>query len=235
MAVTFTKRARNMITAGLVLILPIWASWVLVAFLFRLLRDASLWAIEALLLSSVGRSLLEHWGFTAQTWHERGLEALPWPLRWSLAGAAVVLTVMLLYLLGAVATNILGRRLIGLAERLVDRLPLIKTVYRASKQVLEMMTGESARPFTRVVLVPFPGPQTRSIGFVTRPVHDPRTGQRLLAVLVATTPNPTTGFLLLVADDQVVDLDWTVEEAFKTIMSGGVLMPPLSKNNHDHT
>jgi uncharacterized membrane protein len=200
---------------------------VLVAFVFGLLRDASLWVIEALLLSRAGRPVLEGWGLSSQRVRDVGLEALPLLLQWAIAGAAVVLTVLLLYLLGMVAANVLGRRLIQSVEALLDRVPLVKTVYRAAKQVLETLTGDTARPFRQVVLVPFPSVHARSIGFVTRELRDPTTGEELYNVFVATTPNPTTGFVFLVRRADAVELDWTVEEAVKAVMSGGVVMPDL--------
>jgi len=219
------KRFRNQVTAGLVLVAPVWITFMLAAFVFRLLRDTSLWVIEAWLLSPAGRPVLESWGLSAQQVQEEGLQSLPWLLQWAIAGGAVILTVMLLYLLGAVATNVLGRRLIAIAEALLDRVPLVKTVYRASRQVLEVLTGDTARSFRQVVLVPFPNPQARSIGFVTRESLDPATGEEMYNVFVATTPNPTTGFMLIIRRTDVVMLDWSVEEAVKAVMSGGVLMP----------
>jgi len=220
-------RFRNAITAGLVLVLPVWITFILVAFVFRLLRDASLWVIEALLASPVSRPVLEGWGLVSDE-HPPSLDTLPVPWQWAVAGAAVVLTVMLLYVLGMIATNVLGQRLIRTAELLVDRVPLVKTVYRASKQVLEMLTGESTRAFRQVVLVPFPSERSRTIGFVTNELRDRASGEDLLSVFVATTPNPTTGFLLIVRREDAVALNWTVEEAVKAVMSGGMLIAELA-------
>lgn len=216
------RRFRNRVTAGLVLIAPVWITFLLAAFVFRLLRDSSLWVIEALLTSPAGRPVLRG---SAQRVREEGLDALSWPLQWSLAAFAVVVTILLLYLLGFIAANVFARRIITAVEALVDRIPLLKTVYRASQQVLATLAGDSARPFRQVVLIPFPNERVRSVGFVTRESRDPATGEETYNVFVSTTPNPTTGFMLVVRREEATVLDWSVEEAVKAIMSGGVLMP----------
>jgi uncharacterized membrane protein len=226
-------KLRSRILSGLVLVLPIWITFVVATFVFRLMRDASLWLVEAILLSPFGEPLLMSWGLPSEDLSRHGLDALPASIQWSISSTAVVLTIVLLYVLGAIATNVVGKRIIRLAERVVERVPFVAVVYHASKSVLETLTGEGAKPFQRVVLAPFPNRETHSIGFVTRVTHDARTGETLYTVFVATAPNPTTGFVFIVKPSEVVELDWTVEEAIKVIMSGGVLMPselPMPRN-----
>jgi uncharacterized membrane protein len=220
-------RMRNRLMAGLILVLPIWITLLLAAFVFRLMRDASLWIVEALLISPWIGALLERAGLSAEIVRTRGLEGLPTAVQWALAAVSVLLTVAVIYVLGIVTTNIVGRRIVHWIEAIVDRLPFVKTVYRASKQVLETFAGESAQSFQRVVLVPFPSPDARTIGFITRVHRDPATGDELCAVFVATAPNPTTGFVLVVKRRDLVELDWSVEEAVRVVMSGGVLLPEL--------
>ncbi len=222
---------RTRLTAGLVLILPLWIAVLLASFVFRLMRDASLWVIEGFLLSQWGAGLLERWGVNAAALRTQGLDALPTAIQWSLAIVAVILTVALVYACGLVTTNFLGRRVVGLVEAVVERVPLIKTVYRASKQVLESVAGGATQPFQRVALIPFPTRETTTIGFITKVTPDPRGGADLCAVFVPTTPNPTTGFVFVVRRTEVVELDWTVEEAIRVIMSGGVLLPDLTAAN----
>lgn len=219
------RRVRNRVTAGLVLVVPVWITFVLAAFVFRLLRDTSLWVIEAWLLSPAGRPVLESWGLSAQQVQAEGLHTLPWLLQWGLAAAAVVFTLILLYLLGGVTANVVGRRVVHTIEAVVDRVPLVKTVYRASQQVLASLAGETTKAFRQVALVPFPNERVRSVGFVTRQWRNPDTGEQMYNVFVATTPNPTTGFMLVVRESEITLLDWSVEEAVKAVMSGGVLMP----------
>lgn len=218
-------RLRNRLMAGLVLVVPIWITVLLVGFVFGIMRDASLWIIEGLLAGPWTARVLDGIGVAPHGVQADGLDALPVALRWALSGVSVLLTVVAIYVLGMVTTNLAGRRIVQAGETLVDRLPLVKTIYRASKQVLETFAGESGQTFQRVVSVPFPGPQVRTVGFITRITTDPRTGEESCAVFVATAPNPTTGFALLVKRSELVDLNWTVEEAIRVIMSGGVLLP----------
>jgi uncharacterized membrane protein len=218
-------RLRNRLTAGLILVVPIWITVLLIGFVFGLMRDASLWIFEALLTSAWTAHALEQLGVSPEAARSTGIEALPAAVRWALGGISAFLTVVVIYVLGMITTNIVGRRFVQAAETLVDRVPLVKTIYRASKQVLETFAGESTQTFQRVVSVPFPSPQVRTVGFITRVTRDARSGEELCAVFVATAPNPTTGFVLVVKRSELIDLNWTVEEAIRVIMSGGVLLP----------
>ena len=204
---------------------PVWITYVLVTFVFRVMRDASLWIVEVLLLSPAGEPLLARWRLPEQRIAEAGLDALPLTLQWCIGGTAVLLTVSALYILGAVATNVVGRRVIRLVETLVSRVPFVTVIYHASKKVLETMTGEGAQGFQRVVLVPFPNRAMYSVGFVTNVSKEQQTGKVLYTVFVATSPNPTTGFVFVIRPAEVVELNWSIEEAVKVIMSGDVLMP----------
>ncbi len=221
-------RLRTRLSAGLILVIPIWITVILVRFIFALTRDASLWMVEGLLLTPWGAGLLDAWKVSAAALRADGVEALPPAWRWCLGILSVLLTLTTIYVLGVVTTHIVGRRLVGAAEALVDRVPLVKTIYRASKQVLETFAGESAQSFQRVALVPFPADDVRTLGFVTQLMPDPISGEELCAVFVPTSPNPTTGFVFIVRRDRVVEMDWTVEEAIKAVMSGGVLLPDIA-------
>lgn len=219
------SRLRTRLTAGLVLILPIWITYLLVAFVFRLMRDASLWIVEALIVSPWVARVLESVGVSADALHSQGLDALPPALRWILAGTSVLLTFGLVYSLGVITTNLVGRRIVRMIELIMGRVPFVKTVYHACKQVMEAFAGESTQSYQRVVTVPFPGKRLRTVGFVTRVTQDPVTKEEVCAIFVPTTPNPTTGFLLMIPRTDLVDVDWTVEEAVAIIMSGGVILP----------
>jgi uncharacterized membrane protein len=126
--------------------------------------------------------------------------------------------------LGEVATNLVGRRVLGLAESVVLRVPIVKVVYSASKQVAAAFQGKKARAFQSVVFVEFPSPGMRSIGFVTGDVTD-ASGRDCHTVFVPTTPNPTTGFLQIIPVEQVETTSYTVEDGIKMVMSLGVLVP----------
>jgi len=156
---------------------------------------------------------------------EEFLKILPERIEWGIAILSVLLTITILYAVGLFTANIFGRRLVEMFERFVARVPMVKTVYRASKQILTTLTGEQTQNFQRVALVPFPQEKMRCVGFVTAMFNDSRTGEELATVFIPTTPNPTTGYLQILKRKDLVELDWSVEEAVQTIMSGGILRP----------
>jgi len=146
-----------------------------------------------------------------------------WPV---IARAALSFAILLVvvYVLGALATNIVGRRVLSLGERVVLKLPFVKVVYSVSKQIVAAFQGQGSRAFKSVVFVEFPQPGMRAIGFVTSHVTRPD-GSKWNTVFVPTTPNPTTGFLQLVPEEAVEQTGFTVEEGVKMVMSLGVLVP----------
>lgn len=219
---------RARITAGLIVILPIWITYLLVKFLFELMRDTSLWAVETYLETDLGHALVSRWGVTPDAIQSKGLEAFTWKGQWIIGVVCVFLTIFFLYLIGVLTANFIGKRAIVGLETLLDRVPLVKTVYKATKQILSSVAGDQAKNFQRVVLVPFPSRETRSIGFITAVTQDTRTGTELCAVFMASTPNPTTGFVFVLPRTELIDVDWTVEEAFGMIMSGGAIFPHTS-------
>ena len=133
-----------------------------------------------------------------------------------------VLFVILMYIVGVIATHILGVRFIALAEGLILRIPVIKSIYSVSKQMVDAISSTNRNAFKSVVLVEFPRPGVRTLGFVTGTVDD-RAGGRMFKVFVPTAPNPTTGFLLFVAAAEIQETGMSVEEAFKMLISGGVI------------
>lgn len=222
---TLRSLLRARITAGLFVILPLWITYLLVRFLFEFMRDTSLWMVEMWLNMGLGGRWLARWGISEEILHAKGIEAFPRHVQWGIEIFCVFLTIFFLYAVGMLTANILGKRVIGLVEVLLGRLPLIKTVYRASKQILSSLAGESGQSFQRVALLPFPSRETRSIGFITGTSRDSRTGEELCTVFLASTPNPTTGFIFVLPRKDVVELDWSIEKAIGVIMSGGVMIP----------
>lgn len=146
-----------------------------------------------------------------------------WPWLWR-AGLSLLVLVVAIYLLGGLATNLLGRRVLQLGESALMKVPIVKVVYRASKQVVTAFQRPDSRAFKEVVFVEFPRPGTRAVGFLTS-TFTGENGGTWHSVFVPTTPNPTTGFLQFLPADQVTHTDLTVEEAFKMVMSLGVLQP----------
>lgn len=223
--ITLRALVRTRVTTGLILVLPIWICVVLVRFIFGVMRDASMWLVEAVLLSSWGLTVLETWNVPVADLQARGLAALPLAFQWTLSIFCVLLTVFLLYVLGLLAANLVGRRLIDRFENLVNRVPLLKTVYNSAKQVLIMLGGERRQRFNRVALVPWPHEGTRRVGFVTSSFADALTGEELCAVFVPSTPNPTSGFTQIFRKTDVTEVPWSVEEAMSYIIGAGIIVP----------
>ncbi len=140
------------------------------------------------------------------------------------AALSLVLLVMIVYILGEITTHVVGRRILGMGDAILLRVPFVKVVYSASKQVVTAFRRPSARAFKSVVFVDFPREGMRAVAFVTGKIVRPDE-ETWYTVFVPTTPNPTTGFLQVVRESEVVRTDFTVEEGIKMIMSLGVLVP----------
>jgi uncharacterized membrane protein len=217
---------RTRLTAGIITVLPIVVTLWLVEIIFRWLRDASLWVVDGILLSPWGRPWLEKLGVAPDELARYGLAALPTYLQYAISIFSVALTFFILYMVGVFAANMIGRRLLELVDRIVDRVPLVKTIYRTLKGLIGVLGGgEPGQGFQRVALVPFPNELMRSVGFVTNTYLDSRTGEELCSVFLASTPNPTTGFVMVMKRADMIEVDWTVEEAVKLIISGGIITP----------
>jgi len=137
---------------------------------------------------------------------------------------SVLVLVMLLYLIGLVAANLLGHRLIAWSERLFARVPIAGTIYSATKQVIETIGSSDRSALKAVVMVEFPHKGSFTIGFLTGTIVDER-GCDLAKIIVPTSPNPATGFLMLVPQADVRELGMSVEEAIKLVVSGGIIAP----------
>jgi uncharacterized membrane protein len=146
-----------------------------------------------------------------------------WPAAARVALATTVLLVAV-YALGELATNVVGRRILSLAEAILLRVPVVRVIYRASRQVVSAFERQDRTAFKSVVLVEFPRPGMRSVAFVTSSFSGVQ-GSAWTTVFIPTTPNPTTGFLQILPASQVIPTDFTVEEAFQMVMSLGVLHP----------
>ena len=137
---------------------------------------------------------------------------------------ALAATVAGIYLVGLVATHIVGRRFIHWGEELLLKLPIVKSIYSASKQVVDTFSSSSSASFQAVVLVEFPRRGSLVVGFITGTMRN-QEGSLLYRVFVATTPNPTSGFLVLLPEEDVQFTDITVEDGIKMAVSGGMLAP----------
>jgi uncharacterized membrane protein len=143
-------------------------------------------------------------------------------------GLGTILTFLLLLATGALALNFFGKRIIEIWERVLARIPLVSWVYSGVKQVAETLLSPQAEAFRKVLLLEYPRPGIWSLGFQTSATLDEvqaRTDKEVICVFVPTTPNPTSGFIMLVPKDDVVELDMSVDEALRMIISLGVVVP----------
>ena len=143
-----------------------------------------------------------------------------------LPGAGLVALVALIMGIGAIASNILGKRVIHVGERLVRRVPLMGWIYGTTKQLFSTILGERSKSFRKVVLVNYPLKGTYSIAFLTSesPTSiEGKLGEGFVTVFLPTTPNPTSGFLLVVPAEDVIPLDLSVDEGLRLVISAGAL------------
>ena len=140
-------------------------------------------------------------------------------------GMGIGALVIMIYLIGLVTTHVMGRRLIDMGHRVVDLIPVVRSVYRTARQATVVFSAVNSNgKFTSVVLVDFPGKDLRSLGLVTGKLKDQH-GKALLAVYVPTSPFPTSGFLMILPEDRVTPTDMPVDDAMKMIVSAGIVVP----------
>jgi len=136
-------------------------------------------------------------------------------------GLGIITGVVVIYLAGLLATNVLGTQLLKLGDNLLSRIPLVNSIYSSSKQLIKVFR-EGKSSYRRAVFVEWPRPGVKAVGFVTAEVE--RNGERLVVVYVPTMPNPTSGFALFFREEDVFDSGMTVEEALKFVVSGGAIV-----------
>ena len=143
---------------------------------------------------------------------------------------AVVLITFVIFV-GWFTGNFFGRKLVRLGEKILERIPFVGRMYAAIKQIVTTLLGRNRPIFDRVVLVEFPRKESYSIGFVTAESAgeiDQKTPEKLLHIFVPTTPNPTSGYLLMVPTKDVRVLDMSVEDGLKLVISGGTVIPEMA-------
>ena len=150
-------------------------------------------------------------------------------LPFSVPGIGVVLMLVILTLIGAVAAGYLGKLLLRLSDRLLNRMPVVRSIYGVAKQIVETVVSNKSDAFREVVLIEYPRSGIWTIGFLTGQSIDQIgqiVGRSLVNVFVPTTPNPTSGFLLFLPESDVHRLPMTVEEGIKLVISAGIVLPP---------
>ena len=148
----------------------------------------------------------------------------------NLRGVGVIIFLLFTVLVGWVAKGLIGRSLLRFAESLVDQLPVVRSIYNGVKQIAETVFAQSDRSFERACLVQYPRKGIWAVGFVSTEAKGEiawraETGSQLMSIFVPTTPNPTSGFLLFFPREDVIELDMTVEDAAKLVISAGLVYP----------
>lgn len=139
-------------------------------------------------------------------------------------GVGFAFTLLLIYLIGLFASNFIGKRLIIYSEAALSKVPVVGQLYSGIKQILESFRGSRDSGFMRVVLVEFPGKGMRTIGFITNETTD-SSGRKLLNIFIPTAPNPTSGFLQIAREEDVIRTDISVDDAVKMVISAGKVSP----------
>ena len=142
----------------------------------------------------------------------------------------LILSALVIYFLGTLAGNVLGRQLIAMLERLLMQIPVVRGIYSATRQFLQTFSGDKTKAFSKVVLFQYPREGLWTMGLLTgetRGEVQNETPEDVVSVFVPTTPNPTSGWLIFVPINDLQELTMSVDDAFKMIISGGILTPEM--------
>lgn len=154
----------------------------------------------------------------------------------SLPGIGIIISIFVILITGFIVTNVLGAKVFDFGERLLKKIPIVPKIYFGTKQIIDAFSLQGKQVFNRVALVEYPRKGSYAVGFVTGEckgeVQD-KTREKLINVFIPTTPNPTSGMLILVPDDEIVYLDMSIEDGLKLIVSAGVVVPDKTKNSED--
>ena len=203
-ALTFTQRMRAYLLAGILITAPIsitlYLAWIFIGF-----------------VDSRVTPIIPH-QYNPETY-----------LPFALPGLGLIILVVALIVIGAITAGLFGRMWLRISERILARMPVIRNVYSAVKQILETVLAQQSNAFREAVLVEYPRRGIWAIAFITGRTEGEVqniTEEECVNIFLPTTPNPTSGFLLFVPKEDLVPLAMTVEEAIKMVISGGIVTPP---------
>jgi uncharacterized membrane protein len=154
-------------------------------------------------------------------------------LPYKVPGLGLILAVILIFFVGVLTRNFVGRKVVQFWENMVDRIPLVRIIYTGVKQFLEAFFMQKSDSFKRVALLEYPRKGIYVLGFITgvsKGEIQVKTNKKMINVFVPTTPNPTSGFYVLVPEDELIILGMSVEDAFKLLISGGIVSPNEARN-----
>jgi uncharacterized membrane protein len=210
-------RWRKNFFAGLAIVLPgLISAWVIIWLFFTVSRIT-----DTLLI------------FIPQTITHTDSPAGPGtgPPHWIWSLVALLIAIELVSIVGLLTRNFLGKKLIEWVDELLQHVPFFNKIYGATKQINDAFASGNKTSFKTVVMVEYPRAGVYSVGFLTSEVHkdiECKMKQKVVCVFIPTTPNPTSGFMVLVPEEQVIKLDMTVTEGFKFIVSLGSIIPESS-------
>jgi uncharacterized membrane protein len=196
------------ILSGLFLVLPVIITFVILGYLYQTLRQYLLDPVASWIVRLAGSRLNE---------------ALPdWWIKFFSPFLAIVLILALLYVLGYFVRS----RLFQVVDWILLHVPVVTTVYKSVRTAVSSMEGDAfANQFKRVVLVSFPYPGSKALGFVTKVLRDQATDRTILCVVVLTGVLPPAGFTLFLPEEDVLDLNWSTDQALQAILTGGLSAP----------
>lgn len=194
---TVQRYLRNQLISGLFVLVPLWVTYVVVIAIFNAMASV-LDPLVSLLPMEVPR--------------------------WVEVMISILAFIILVLIVGVVTGRVVGQRLLILGESFILRIPVIKTIYSAAKQVVDALSVPNRQSFKSVVVIEYPRPGIKVVGFLTGITRD-ETGARWCRVFIPMSPLPTSGFLHLVPEREVRVADLSVEEAFKMLISGGMIAP----------
>ncbi len=149
-------------------------------------------------------------------------------LGFAIPGLGTILTILIVLITGLLAANLVGRTMVGLWESVLERIPVVRSVYSATKNFAEIVFSDSGQSFKKVLLIEYPRKGIYSLAFQTATnlgEVQGRTGEPVVCTFVPTTPNPTSGYIIIVPRKDVIELDMEIDEALKMIISLGVVVP----------
>jgi uncharacterized membrane protein len=200
-------RVRRYLLTGLLTFIPLWVTWTVFKLVLGMLAGIGAPAVAGLLGALA--LVAPH---TADALNSE----------WIMFVVALLLTLGALYVLGALANRVIGQRLLSAFDALLARIPVVQTIYGGTKKLMAVLQNKPSG-VQRVVLVEFPRHGMKTVGFVTRVMHEDGSGREMAAVFVPTTPNPTGGYLVVVPLDELTPTDWTMDQAMAFIISGGAV------------
>ena len=203
------RRIRNVFLTGFLVTLPIALTVFIFIFLFKNLDALSPTFTRWLILFGA-----------------------PLPEGYRIPFLGAVMTFLIIILVGALTTNIFGNKLLHLWERIIGKIPFVRRIYTGTKQVVKSIATADTKSFRKVVLIEFPRKGIHAIGFITGKTRGELkhlTSENHFNVFVPTTPNPTSGFLIFADSGEVTELDMTIEEGVKYVVSGGIVSPEQAR------